>query len=346
MRGGSGVFPRKALFGVIALATVAVLFTASTLVLYSNLRFDGQTSYSAVFTDVSGLRVGDDVRIAGATVGQIDDVEVQRDSHARVTFTAASDNPLMVGSRAIVRYKNLVGQRYLELTEGTGPNQTLPPGGVIPVTQTAPALDLDELYNGFAPLFAGLQPDQVNQLSGSLIQVFQGQGGSVSQLLGSIGTFTSALANKDAVIGQLVSNLNGVLDTANRRGPQLSNLVVQLQQLVSGLAAQRQEVGDSLAGVDTLTGSVAGLLQEARPSVAGDINETNRLAGLLNTDKPALNTLLQRLPGYYQILGRLGIYQSAFQFFLCGAQIRLETAPGAPPIMSGQVSSQEPRCRY
>jgi phospholipid/cholesterol/gamma-HCH transport system substrate-binding protein len=331
---------RGALIEVLALTVVAVLCGVAMVITYGNLRYDDQVPYTALFHDVSGLRAKDDVRIAGVTVGTVESVEVDPRDVVHVEFTVQRRNPLFVGSQARIRYKNLIGQRYLELTEGSGPPRQLPVNGTIPVDQTFPALDLDELYNGFAPLFDGLAPDQVNQLSGSLIAVLQGQSGAMQGLLGSIGSFTSSLADKDRVIGELVTNLNSVLATANQHDPQLADLVDQLQQLISGLAADRGPLGDSLTHIDSLTGTVAGLLDDARPALKGDIEQTRRLSKLINSDTDSLNTLFQHLPGYYQLLGRVGIYQQGFQFYLCGVQLKVGD------VMSDVIASQEPRCQY
>ena len=256
-----------------------------------------------------------------------------------VDLTVRERTPVLVGSRGVIRYKNLIGQRFVEITEGTGPSRRLEDHGTIPVTQTEPALDLDELYNGFAPLFEGLEPTQINDLSGSIIKVLQGQSGAVTTLLTQISSVTRTLADRDAVIGQLITNLNSVLDTVNSRSNQVSDLVVQLQTLVSGLAKDREPIGKSLVQLDRLTGTVTDVLRDVRPELRGNIREIDRLSRVINADKPQVNSLLQKLPGYYQVLGRLGAYQQAFQFYLCGVQVRIG------PTLSGPIASQEERCQ-
>ena len=69
--------------------------------------------------------------------------------------------------------------------------------------------------------------------------MFQGDGASVDSLLASTGSLTTTLAEKDAVIGQLISSLSSVLNTVNDRSGQLDTTIVTLQQLVSGLASDR-----------------------------------------------------------------------------------------------------------
>ena len=332
-------------FTVIALVVVSAIFAGTVIVIYGNYRFESDNTYTALFTDASGVKDGDDIRVAGVTVGRVESVDLEKDDLAHVEFTMRSRTPVLVGSQGTIRYKNLIGQRFIEISEGNGPNQLLPNGGTIPASQTHPALDLDELYNGFAPLFDGLQPAQINDLSGSLINVLQGQAGAVNTLLTQVGSLTSTLADRDAVIGQLITNLNSVLDTVNSRRDQVSDVVVQLQQLISGLAQQRASVGTSLVQFDRLTGTVADVLSRARPDLKANIAQVDRVSRLLNSDQPELSNLLQQLPGYYQILGRLGSYQSAFQFYLCGVQVSV-SVPHQPPVQTPMVASQETRCQY
>src|SRR5699024_10969179 len=154
-------------------ATVMILVLVGLIVVFSEYRSGDYQDYNAAFTDVSGLETGDKVRIAGVEVGKIDAVDLAEGNTAAVDFTVASDQVVHTSTEAVVRYENLTGDRYLELNRGEGDQSPLEPGGLIPISQTSPALDLDALLGGFKPLFKALDPAQVNQLSESIIKVFQ-----------------------------------------------------------------------------------------------------------------------------------------------------------------------------
>ena len=126
--------------------------------------------------DVSGLKNGNFVRIAGVEVGKVQDITIRDDAKAVVKFSADDTVVLTEGSRAIIRYDDLIGGRYLALEQGAGGIENWRQGARFPLDRTAPALDLDALIGGFRPLFRALDPDQVNALSGQLIAAFQGQG--------------------------------------------------------------------------------------------------------------------------------------------------------------------------
>src|SRR5215472_18219355 len=132
--------------------------------------------YRAVFSDVTGLTVGDDVDIAGVRVGEVTSVSVYHRNLALVGFSVQADHPLPASVTATIKYLNLVGQRFMELGQGAGPvGRTLPPGATIPLSRTIPALNLTALFDGFQPLFQTLSPASVIQLTSEIIQVFQGE---------------------------------------------------------------------------------------------------------------------------------------------------------------------------
>ncbi|TDV55358.1 MCE family protein [Actinophytocola oryzae] len=329
------------LFKVTAFVTATLTMTGLLVVVFGGFRFEPTTTYHAVFEDISGMRTASVVRAAGVDVGRVEETELLPDNTIRVTFTVGTRIPLTTGSTAVVRYKNLVGDRYLQL--GPGPGPALPPDGTIPRSRTRPALDLDELYNGFAPLFQGLAPEQVNRLSSALIAVLQGQGGAVEGLLADLGSVTTTLADHGTLISDVVTQLNTVLETLVQRAPELTDTIVTLRTLVSGLAEDRERIGGSLADINGLTTSLGGLLAEQRPDIQGTITQLGAFSRTINADQAALDNLIRRLPGYYIPLGRLGANQSAFQFYVCGVQLRFTTPAGritTPFINSGDV----PRC--
>jgi phospholipid/cholesterol/gamma-HCH transport system substrate-binding protein len=286
------------LIKLVVFIVVTVLATGLLAATIGNLRFGGTTSYQALFTDATGLLKGDDVRIAGVRVGEVDGVAVARKgdrSVARVTFNVDSDRPVAVSTRAQIRYRNLVGQRYVALSEGAGSGRALTEHGTIPLRQTQPALDLTVLFNGFKPLFAALNPQDVNAFAMEIIKTLQGEAGDVNSLLGHTASLTSTLADRDAVIGRTIDNLNAVLGTVDERGKQLSTLISELQRFVSGLASDRQAIGASLTNIANLADATAGLVKEGRPAIRADVKELGAVAGNLDDNKKVVAGVLQRL---------------------------------------------------
>jgi phospholipid/cholesterol/gamma-HCH transport system substrate-binding protein len=329
--------------GVIVFTVLAVASGAFIYSIVTNAAIRDERTYAAVFRDVSGLRNGSDVQVGGITVGQVQDLELRDDGQVEVRFSLEDSIPISTTSTAAVRYKDLLGRRVLEVRRGEEDGERLEAGATLPVEQTSPALDLDQLYNGFGPLFEGLDAEKLNELSGSLVQVLEGQGGNVEQILDHAGSLTDTVAERDEVIGALVTNLESTLQTVEDRVPETNQLVVRLQTLVSGLDADRASIGRALEGVAGSTTSITRLIAEIRPDVRADLREVERLAKVVNADSKDLDTYLKRLPGYHALVGRVGIYQSAFQFYLCGVQVRFQAAKGAT-VMTEMMHSQEDRC--
>jgi phospholipid/cholesterol/gamma-HCH transport system substrate-binding protein len=301
---------------------VTVTVTAILGISIAHRGVSATVGYQAVFRDVTGLNVGDDVDIAGVRVGDVTSISVHGRNEALVGFAVQAGRVLPASATATIKYLNLVGQRYIELGQGTGPvGQTLHPGGTIPVAQTIPALDLTELFNGFRPLFQALSPGDVNKLASEIIQVFQGESPNITALVASVGGLTTALSTRDQVIGQLIDNLNSVLHTIGSRAGKLANFVSTLQQLVSGLAADRGEIGSAVSAIAGLTSATAGLLQVTRPPLRDDITQLGRVATNLANNTPAVNTFLQNLPAKMSQIARLASYGSWLNFFMCNAAV-------------------------
>lgn len=310
----------SSLIKLIVFIVVTVLATGLLAATIGNIRLGGTTSYRALFEDATGLMAGDDVRIAGVRVGEVDSVEVAhgpRRALARVTFTVDSDRPIATTTQALIRYRNLVGQRYVALAEGAGSGRRLTENGTLPLRQTQSALDLTVLFNGFKPLFAALSPEDVNSFAMEIIKTLQGEAGNVSSLLSSTASLTSSLADRDEVIGRTIDNLNSVLATVDRRDEQLSTLLVELQRFVSGLAEDRAAIGASLTNIAGLAESTAGLVRDARPAIRKDVRELGAVTKTLDDNEEVVAGVLQRLPNKLETITRTATYGSWFNFYLC-----------------------------
>ncbi len=305
---------------------LTTLFLASTLSSYGT---GGDPEYRARFKMVAGLLEGDDVRIAGVRVGKVTDIKLVDSKYPEVAFTVDESIPLPKTVVAKIRYRNLVGQRYISLTEGPSKHGRLRPDALIPQSQTESALDLTVLFNGFRPLFTALSPEDINKFSFEIIQVLQGESGTVESLLSRTASLTNTLADRDAVIGRVIDNLNKVLATLNARDEQLSETITQLQTFVSGLAEDRTAIGESLEHIATLATETSGLLKAVRPSVKADIAQLRKLAITLNANEDVLNSTFERVPIRLSALAKVGGNGSWFNFFLCDFDGRIGLPDGS-----------------
>ena len=342
--------------GIFTLASVLV--TGLLAAIMGNIGFGGGTEYKALFTTASMLEKGDDVRIAGVSVGEVREVENHERTQALITFRIKDEIELTTASRAEIRYLNLVGDRYLALEEGSAAEaEPLAADDTIPLERTSPALDLTVLFNGFQPLFQALDPTQVNELSLNLVQVLQGEGGTVAGLVEKTASLTNALADRDRLIGEVVTNLDETMKTVDRRHQELSELIIGLKQWMGDLARDRELIGSSLGNISDLTVVVADLIKRSRPLVKDDIARLRRLSEILNqpASRAQIIETLDRLPESMTDQTRTGTMGSWYSYYLCefSGKIRLpkdfEAVPGVAELTRElsqiRFHSTAPRCQ-
>jgi phospholipid/cholesterol/gamma-HCH transport system substrate-binding protein len=323
MTGSRSMIVKFGIFAVImALLTVFLFFT------FGQYRTGSTNGYSAVFTNASRLAAGDTVRVAGIRVGTVTDVSLQSDRKVLVEFDADQGIKLTSGTKAAIRYLNLTGDRYLDLIDGPGSTRLMSAGSQIPVDRTEPALDLDLLLSGLKPVIQGLNPQDVNALSQSLVQVFQGQESNLDSLLSRTSSFTGTLADDNQTIEALIDNLNTVLATISKDGDKFSGAIDRLEKLISGLSQDRDPIATAISSLDNGTASIADLLTQARPPLAGSVDQLARVAPNLEAGKGYLDGALQRAPGNYRKLARIGAYGAFVQYYICELSIKVTDLQG------------------
>jgi len=327
-----------------AFALVMTILTAFLFLIFSQMRTGSTNGYSAVFTDASRLKTGDTVRVAGIRVGTVKGVSLEPDRKVLVEFDTDRSLVLTTGTKAQIRYLNLTGDRFLELADSPGSTKILSAGSQIPVDRTAPALDLDLLLGGLKPVIQGLNPQDVNALTSSLIQILQGQGGTLESLFSKTSSFSNSLADNSQVIEQMIDDLRTLLDTLSKDGDQFSGAIDRLERLVSGLSTDRDPIGEAITSLDNGTASLADLLGRARPPLAGTVDQLNRLAPLVDgAHKDYFDATLQQLPELYRKLARVGSYGAFFPYYICGITFRASDLEGRTVVFPW-IKQETGRC--
>jgi len=323
-------------------AAVCLVLVVGIIAVFAQWRFEPQKTYKAVFANVSGLKNGNFVRIAGVEVGKVKNISIQPDFTLLVEFGVDDSVVLTEGTRAAIRYDDLIGRRFLALEEGPGEVKRLDPGQTIPLSRTAPALDLEALIGGFRPLFSALNPEQINALTGQLIAAFQGQGATIGSILTETAAFTNTLADRDQLIGQVITNLDTVLGSLGDQSDQFGKAVDSLSQLVAGLEARKQDITNGVAYANAAAGSIADLLAQARPPLKKVVHEADRTAGTVLADRDYVDNVLNTLPDSYQVLDRLALYGDFFSFYFCNVLLKVNGKGGQPVYvkLAGQASGR------
>jgi phospholipid/cholesterol/gamma-HCH transport system substrate-binding protein len=337
---------------VVRLAIVSVvlmIFGVLIIVVFGQIRFDRTSTYSAQFSNISGLRDGQFVRASGVEVGKVKNVRlVDGGRSLQVDFTVEKSLPLYQSTTAQIRYADLIGNRYLELKRGSGEgaDRVLQPGGLISLSHTQPALDLDALIGGFKPLFKALDPDKVNKIAQSLITVFQGEGGTINDVLDQTAQLTSALAERDQAIGDVIKNLTTVLDTTVKHQKQFDETVDNFETLITGLKNRADPLADAVAHISDAAGTIADLLDANRPVLQSTVGQLETIQGPLVDKRDEVDEVLTALPDALKIIGRGGgIYGDFFNFYLCDASLKINgLQPGGPVRIVKLTSQPSGRC--
>jgi phospholipid/cholesterol/gamma-HCH transport system substrate-binding protein len=308
------------------------------------MRFDRTNAYSAEFINISGLRQGQFVRASGVEIGKVDSVElVDGGKRARVKFNVDRSIPLYQSTTAQIRYLDLIGNRYLELKrgEGEGADKVLPPGGFIPQSRTSPALDLDALIGGFKPLFRALDPEKVNTIATALITVFQGQGGTINDILDNTAQLTSAIGERDQAIGEVIKNLNIVLDTTVRHRQQFDQTINNLEVLITGLKDHSDQLAGGTAHISNAAGTVADLLGEDRALLHKTINYLDGIQQPLIDQQDQLQDYLKKVPTALNMIGRaIGSYGDFVNFYACDITLKINGLQGGGPVRTVRLFQQ------
>lgn len=335
---------RRDLIKLIIFLIVSILITFSVVATLLDLKTgQPQTSYRAMFTNATDLESGDVVRIAGVEVGKVNSVSVTSNDEAEVNFSVESSQHLTTTTAARIEFENLLGQRYLEVDQGPNLGAPLKSGALIPDSRTTPGLDLTTVFTGFQPLIAALNPAEVNQLTGSIIAVLQGDSGAVADLVNQTATLTDNLASKQQVINQLVDNLTPLLTTVNQNDSQLAQLIDGLAKLVNGLAGEKNAVGGAVSGLAQLNDETNNLYNGVEPALDHDLqglqNVTDELTtsqGQLNQTGIDLGTALEGLPGLLNALDKATSSGSFLTVYICDLTIAttnpisVKLSPGVP----------------
>lgn len=336
---------RGPLLKVLAFVLSMGLLIAAIGVVFGRVRLQPTNEFQAEFTDASGLIAGADVRGNGVAIGTVKGVELSEDGVARVSFTVDEKIALDEATAARIRYANLTGDRYLDLTPSKDRDaDPLESGDTIPVSRTRRALDLDEFFRGFDPLLRGLDPGEMNELSRNILAVTDGEAGAVERMLANVGRFTGRLAEREQIIGQTITDVSQALALLDGHRGQIDELIVGLDKLMTGFAKDRKLIGNSLKAVDDAAYELADVLQRTRPSLKKNVDSIGVLAREVNDKAADWREVLDLHPKVLTKFARLGSYGSFFNFYLCGVRVKVNLPGETLDVYTPWVIDKTGRC--
>lgn len=347
---------RKAAIG---LALFLVVTSVMTWLVYATLQrqVTGETTeYAAEFTDVFGLREGDDVRMAGVRVGRVSKIELGGElgaKTARVDFALQNDQKIQGNTEASILYQNIVGQRYLDLRLGkVGDSATLPGGSVIPVERTVPSFDVGIVLNGYEPLFATIDPKAADQISKAAVEALSGDTAAWATLVDKSGKLTETIAGRDELLGDMITGMDRLFGTLSQQNGNIEQTLNNAKQMVVSLNARRPELVSSMGSLSRVVRQLGAVTNEVNPALQALITREPGFAAHLVTIEPQLAFMGANLPKLLKGIARVSQDGAYLNVYTCDLNA-LGFWPGlndvTPVVVNaatpGNQAQHTPKCR-
>ena len=327
-----GTVARLSLF--LALCT---FFTAMLAFTIGNVNYrdplDRNTyTVRAEFDDVTGLLPNDNVKIAGVVIGKVSGIRLV-DGRARVSMKLRKAYRVPSDTEAAVRWRNLLGQRYVYLYPGTSPVM-MTKGTTI--ARTRSVVDLGELFNRLGPIVKAIDPEKVNTFLDSIVQALEGNEGAVQSAIGDLGTVANAIAQRDEAIGRLLENLSTVSQTIVDRDAQIRQTLENLVALATTFSENTAVVDQAITHLGSISQDLADLLRDNRGQVDSIIANLVVVVKTVQAKLPQFNDVLGHLDAATAALFRAGRYGEWLnQALPCG---RVTLGPGLDEDISCEPS--------
>lgn len=264
---------------------------------------------TAEFSDATGLLRGDAVKAAGVTVGRVDDLRL-RDGIAVVTLAIDEGVEIPADVSAVVRFRNLVGQRMIVFEEprGSDARAVLGDGDRIPLERTEPAFDLTALFNGLRPLIRSTDPGDINAVAEAVSTALSGRADEVESILGNLAAVADTLASRDRELSQMLEGLEILTTDISDRDAQLQRTLGNLNDFLSDLASSREDLAEALVTLDDAASRFGRILDRNDTLIEGELADLATILEAVNEKRHALRGALRALPQMLEGLERVNSY--------------------------------------
>jgi phospholipid/cholesterol/gamma-HCH transport system substrate-binding protein len=291
---------RIPLLATLAKLGVAVLVAALLFVIIvngiKNPVKGPQTTYTADFTDVSGLHVNGDVRTRGVQIGKVLSIRlIQRDGDTlgEVGFSLKRPYRLVDNSVLAIKYQDLTGIRYVDLTEPAAPGR---PVDHLSTASTHPSFDITELFNGMQPVLTTMSPAELNTFTRNAIALLQGDGAGLGPMLDSVQRLAEFAHDRQQVIATLVGNLTRISDAMGGRSPDLMEFFHDIGVPVAAAISVLEDFGPTSVFGPEFMAPIDRLVREI--GLTSDLDIDTMLAKAFSS-MPAAADALRLLPAAF-----------------------------------------------
>ncbi|HJR24265.1 MAG TPA: MlaD family protein [Acidimicrobiales bacterium] len=299
----------------------------------------GRYELVARFTDVAGLHGGDPVKLAGVGVGRVQGIDVEQ-GQAIVRFEVDEDVRLPEDSTVAVRWRNLIGQRYLWLSPGEA-DEHLADGDTVEDAQDV--VDLGQLVNQLAPLAQAVSPEQINRILTALLEAFDGNEATFDGLVRDLDTVLASLAERDDTIAQLLEDYGAIAGAVASRDAQIDQMVQNLVAIASTFSENDALLDRALVELGAVSGSLDQLLSTGAADLGDALDHLAVLTRTAAEDIGSLEAAFANLPGLFEAVFpalnrgeylRVSVLCLTLQTGQCPYPTTLSGPPGGPPLIT------------
>ena len=282
----------------------AISLVVLTLVMVAALRADdlpvigGGDTYHAMFTEAGGLKVNDEVRIAGVRVGKVNEVELAQDQ-VRVTFKVDDAADFGADTRAAIKVKTILGSMFLALEPAGG--DRLAEGATIPAARTSSPFDVVEAFEGLASTSEQIDTDRLAESLTTLADLTRNTPEEFRGALDGLSRLSSNVAAKDEQLNTLLVNLERVSTVLDERDQDIVKLMEDSDVLFRALVARREAVHDLLVSSTTLSQELTRLIDQSREDLKPALAHLENVVAVLNKNEDNLDSSLRLMAPFYRV---------------------------------------------
>lgn len=282
----------------------AVSLVVLAMVLVAALRADdlpvigGGDTYHAMFTEAGGLKVNDEVRIAGVRVGKVDEIALAGDE-VRVSFKVDEAAAFGPDTRAAIKVKTILGSMFLAL-EPAGGGQ-LDEGATIPAARTSSPFDVVEAFEGLASTSEQIDTDQLAESLTTLADLTRNTPDEFRGALSGLSRLSANIAEKDTQLNTLLVNLERVSTVLDERDEDIIALMEDSDVLFRALVARRDAVHDLLVSSTRLSKELTTLIRQSREDLKPALAHLENVIAVLNKNEDNLDSSLRLMAPFYRV---------------------------------------------
>jgi phospholipid/cholesterol/gamma-HCH transport system substrate-binding protein len=297
-----------------AISLVLTLAVASFLVAGNLWKDVEKNTYTAYFPETNGLFVGDEIRILGVAVGEVDKIEPQPTS-SKVTFSVDKEYSVPADARAAILSPSLVTSRAIQLVPAYSGGPKLRPGASIPLNRTAVPVEWDDFRRQLEKLTDALQPtgpggvNSVGEFVNSAADNLRGQGDTARETVIKLSQAISALGDHADDIFSTVRNLQLLVSALYSSSDLLASFNQNLAAVTTVLSNTPNEIANAVGGLDQALTDVRDFLSENRESIGVTFDRMSSITTALNDSRGDIKQILHVTPTVFQNF--LNIYQPA-----------------------------------